>query len=41
MQYKYYQILLGRTYEWLVWRGGRFIEVAFKKGSTVVYVWFN
>ena len=41
MQYKYYHILLGRTYEWLLWRGGRFIEVAFKKGSTVVYVWFN
>ena len=41
MQYKYYQILLGRTYEWLLWRGGHFIEAVFKKGSTVVNVWFN
>ena len=36
MQCKYYQILLGWTYEWLLWRGGRFIEVVFKTGSTVV-----
>ena len=35
MQCKYYQILLGRTCEWLLWRGGRFIEVAFNAGSTV------
>ena len=36
MQCKYHQILLGRTYEWSLWRGGRFIEVVFKTGSTVV-----
>ena len=35
MQCKYYQILLGRTYEWSLWRGGRSIEVVFKTGSTV------
>ena len=36
MQCKYCQILLGQTCEWLLWRGGRFIEVVFKTGSTVV-----
>ena len=36
MQCKYYQILLERTYEWSLWRGGRFIEVVFKTGSTVL-----
>ena len=35
MQCKYYQILLGQTCEWSLWRGGRFIEVVFKTGSTV------
>ena len=31
MQCKYYQILLGRTSEWSLWRGGRFIEVVFRR----------
>ena len=35
MQCKYYQILFGQTYEWSLWRGGRFIEVVFNTGSTV------
>ena len=35
MQSKYYQILLGRTYERLFWRGGCFIEVVFNIGLTV------
>ena len=35
MQCKYYQILLGWTCEWSLWRGGHFIEVVFKTGSTV------
>ena len=34
MQCKYYQILLGWTCEWSLWRGGRFKEVVFKTGST-------
>ena len=37
MQSKYYQILFGRTCEWFLWIGGRFIEVIFKTGSTVKY----
>ena len=36
MQCKCYQILLGRTYEWSLWRGAHFIEVVFKTGSTVI-----
>ena len=36
MQCKYCQILLGLTCEWSLWRGGRFIEVVFKTGSTAV-----
>ena len=35
MQYKYYQILLGQTCEWLLWRDGRFVEVVSKTGSTI------
>ena len=35
MQCKYYQILLGWTCKWSLWRGGRFVEVVFKTGSTV------
>ena len=35
MQCKYYQKLLGWTCEWSLRRGGRFIEVVFKTGSTV------
>ena len=38
MQCKYYQILLGRTCEWSLWRVGRFIEVVFKTGSTVMLI---
>ena len=34
MQCKYYQILLGWTYEWSLWKGGRFM-VVFKVASTV------
>ena len=36
MQSNYYQILLERTCEWSLWKGGRFIEVVFKTGFTVV-----
>ena len=31
------KILLGRTCEWSLWRDGRFIEVVFKTGSTVLF----
>ena len=34
MQCKYYQVILGRTCECSLWRGGRYIEVVFKTGST-------
>ena len=40
MQCKYYQILLGQTYEWSLWGGGCFIEVVFKTGSTVTTLMF-
>ena len=36
MQCKNYQTLLGQTYEWSLWRGGNFVEVVFKTGSTVL-----
>ena len=36
IQCKYYQILLGQTCEWLLWRVGRFIAVVFKTGLTLV-----
>ena len=39
MQCKYYQMLLGWTCEWPLWRGGRFIEVVFKTGLTVDDFW--
>ena len=35
MQCEYYQILLRRTCEQSLWRGGHFIEVIFKTGLTV------
>ena len=35
MQCKYYQILLGQTCEWFLWRGGHFVEVVFKTSTTV------
>ena len=35
MQCKYYRKLPGQTCERLLWRGGRFIQVVFKTGSTV------
>ena len=38
MQCKYYQILLGWTYEWSLWRGDRFIEVVFRTDSTVLLI---
>ena len=37
MQCNYYQILPRRTCEWSLWRGGRFMEVIFKNGSTVTF----
>ena len=36
MQCKYHQIILGRTCEWSLWKGGRFIEVLFKTGSAIL-----
>ena len=36
MQCKYCQIILEWTCEWLSWRVGHFIEVAFKTGSTIL-----
>ena len=32
-----YQILLGQTCEWSLWRSGRFLEVVFETGSTVIF----
>ena len=36
MQCKYYQILLGRTCEWSLCKGGCFIEVDFKTGLAIL-----